>query len=489
MKSMPAYSTAETIAKNTVFLTIGELGTRVFSFLLVIAIARYLADAGLGAFAFAFAFTDILLNFIDLGVPMYIAREMAKNKASSGMYVSNALGLRLLMVPAIPLIAIAMWLVAAFVIHATTPQTMLITALALLGMIFNFLNDPFRMVFMAHERDEYYSGLIIFERLMFTVSGFALLATGFGLVAILTAFAVSQLISLLTTAYFVRKKFTRFTIGLDRKLITSIVKNSAWFGAANFLRMAAQRIDIVLLSVMQGFAVTGWYAAASRITESLRFIPLVVVPAIFPALSRLNVQSRESAKLLFEKTFYYMLVAAIPLAVGVTLTADRIIPFLYNRPEFQHSILALKLLVWAEALLFLHYIMGFLLNAINKQHLFTIATLAYTVMNVLLNLIMIPKYSYAGAATAALITQALAAMTLYYFCTKNGYGLNILRLAYKPAVAAAFMALSLAWLKGVHLLIAAPTAALAYLAVLILIRGIGKEELQLARKAVGMKRN
>ncbi len=487
MKSAPAYSTTETIARNTIFLTIGELGTRVFSFLLVIAIARYLADVGLGAFAFAFAFTDILLNFIDLGVPTYIAREMAKNKASSGMYVSNALGLRLLMVPAIPLIALAMWLVAAFILHATTPQTMLITALALAGMIFNFLNDPFRMVFMAHERDEYYSGLIIFERLMFTVSGFALLVSGFGLVAILTAFAVSQLVSLLTTAYFVRKKFTRFTIGLDMRIIKSIVKNSAWFGAANFLRMVSQRIDVVLLSVIQGFAVTGWYAAASRITESLRFIPLVVVPAIFPALSRLNMQSRESAKLLFEKTFYYMLITAIPMAVGVTLTADRIIPFLYHHPEFYHSVLVLKLLVWAEALLFLHYIMGFLLNAINKQHLFTMATLAYTVMNVLLNLIMIPKYSYAGAATAALITQAMAALTLYYFCTKNGYGLNILKLSYKPAIAAAFMALALAWLKGAHLLIAAPIAALVYLAILILIRGVGKEEMQLVRKAINLR--
>ena len=484
MQNTTVVSAAERIAKNTVFLTIGEFSTRIFSFVLVVAIARYLGDIGLGAYGFVFAFTDLLLNFIDLGMPMYISREMAKNKATSGMYVSNVLGLRVLMIPAIPIIALIMWLVAAFIIHATTPQTMLVTALAIIGMIFNFLNDPFRIVFMAHERDEYYSSLIIFERLMFTVSGFALLLTGHGLVPILIAFVLSQLISLLTTSYFVRKKFTQFTVKLDRKVIIPMVKDSLWFWAANFLRMVSQRADTILLGVLQGFAVTGWYTAASRITESLRFIPIVIIPAVFPALSRMHIQSKETAKILFEKTFYYMLIAAIPMAVGLTLTADRIIPFLYHRPEFIHSALALKLLIWAEALLFLHYIMGFLLNAIGKQHIFTTVTATYAASNVALNLIMIPRYSYAGAAAAAIVTQAIAVVTLYYYCARSGYELNIPKLAYKPIIATAVMAALLLEFKSVHLLAAIPAAGAIYVAVMIMIKGIGSEELKLARKII-----
>jgi hypothetical protein len=57
---------------------------------------------------------------------------------------------------------------------------MLITALAIAGMAFSFLNDPLRVAFMAHERDEYYSGLIIIERLMATGAGFTLLLNGHG---------------------------------------------------------------------------------------------------------------------------------------------------------------------------------------------------------------------------------------------------------------------------------------------------------------------
>ncbi|MEK6853817.1 MAG: polysaccharide biosynthesis C-terminal domain-containing protein, partial [Nanoarchaeota archaeon] len=241
------------------------------------------------------------------------------------------------------------------------------------------------------------------------------------------------------------------------------------------------RVDTLMLSAMKGYAATGLYGAAYRITEALTFIPIVVVTAVFPALSKLHTQSRESVKAVYEKTFYYLLIAAVPMAVGLTIIADRVVLFFYGQ-EFAASVIALKLLVWAEALIFVHYVMGFLLNAIDKQHLFTIVTAAYTAANVALNLVLIPKYSYAGAAAVAVITQAIAVLALYYLCTKNGYGFNIFKLIYKPGIAASGMAVALAGLKGAHLLIAAPAAAAVYIALLILVGGVGKEELVLIRK-------
>ncbi len=480
-------SEAETIAKNTFFLSLGEMGTRVLSFLLVVAIARYLGDVGLGAFAFAFAFTDILLNALDLGLPFYIMREMAKDKQASERYISNVLGLRFLMLPLIPIAGLLMWLASVYIFNIAAPQTWLVVALATAGMAINFLTDPFRQVFVAHERDAYYSGLIILERLIFTGAGIALLAMGKGLIPVVSMYVASQLVSFFTTTYFVRRKFAKFTVKLDKTLITTTVKKALWFWLATFMRMLYQRIDTILLGIMQGFAVTGWYGAAYRITESLRFIPLVVIPAVFPALSRLHTQSKESVKALYEKTFYYMLIAAIPMAVGLTLISDKVILFFYGQ-TFSASIIALQLLIWAEALLFLHFIMGFLLNAIDKQHLFTIATAIYAAVNAALNLIMIPKYSYVGAGVVAVITQAIAVIMLYYFCAKNGYGLNLPKLILKPAVAAVAMAAALIATRGLHLLAAVPAAAAVYVAVLAITKGIGKEEVELIGKIISAKK-
>ncbi len=466
-----------TVAKNTAFLSVGEVATRVLSFALVIGIARYLGDVGLGAFAFAFAFTDLLLNFVDLGIPMYMTREIAKDKAATSSYISNVFGLRLAIAPLILITG----LVVAFVINATTAQTRLILVLATAGMALNFLTDPFRTVFIAHQRTTYYSALIILERLIFALGGLAMLMTGHGLVQVLSMFILSQFISFLTTTYVVRKRFAMFGIRLDRAIIIPTIRKSLMFWIANSLRMVYQRADILMLSAMKGFAATGWYGAAYRITEALTFIPIVVVTAVFPAFSKLHTQSKESVKAVYEKTLYYLLIAAVPMAVGLTITADRVVLFFYGQ-EFAASIIALKLLAWAEALIFVHYLMGFLLNSIDKQHLFTAVTAAYTAANVALNLVLIPKYGYVGAAAVAVITQIVAVLSLYHFCAKNGYGLNIFKLIYKPGIAAAAMAVMLAGLKGVHLLIAAPAAAAVYIALLILLRGIGKGELRLVRE-------
>ncbi|MBI3037331.1 flippase [Candidatus Woesearchaeota archaeon] len=473
---MPSHLNWETIAKNTLFLTVGELTSRVLSFLLVIAIARHLGNVGLGAFAFAFAFMDILLNVADLGLPTYLMREIAKDKQKASSYISNILGLRLIMAP----IVIAAGIIAAL-LSASTAETQILVILATLGTAISFLNDPFRSVFLAYERASYYSIVIIIERAIFTVAGIAMLASGRGLIYVVSFFALGQLVSLLITTTIVRKKFTAFSIRFETSGIIQMLKSSVMFGGASLLRMINQRVDVLMLSAMHGFAATGIYSSASRITESLRFMPLVLIAAVFPVMSRLHLQSKETLSALYEKTIHYLLIIIVPMIIGITIIADRATVFFYGG-AFAPAADVLRLLILAESLLFLHYIMGFLLGAINKQHLFTISTAFYTAANIILNILLVPSKSYIGAGIAAVATQGLAVLTLYYFSTKNGYPIDIIKLSYKPAIAGAGMAAALILMKNVHLLVTIPVAGALYAAILFLVKGIGKEELNMAKK-------
>lgn len=476
-------STAQTIAKNTAFLFIGELGTRILSLGLVVAIAHYLGEIGLGAYAFAFAFTDLLQQFSDFGIPTYLMREIARNKAKTSSYISDTLGVR---ISILPLIAVAL-LAAVFLLQAKSVETRIILALATGGMAFNFLTDPLRSVYLAYEKNAYYSALNIFERLIFTLGGLALLLTGHGLIPVVSLYFFAAAVSFLANCYMVRKRFAKFGVNFSIVGSISIIKPSAPFWLTNILRTVYLRADTIILSATKGFAATGWYNAAYRLTEALTLVPLVVVTATFPAMSQFHVQSRETLKVLYEKTFYYLLMAAIPVAVGTILIANRIILFLYGQ-AFSASAIALQLLIVAEALLFIHLIMGSLLNSIDKQHLFTIATASYAALNIVLNLIIIPKYSYVGAGAVAVITQAAAVILLYYFTAKNGYGLNLPKLIFKPAVAAAVMAAALVAMKSVHLLAAIPAAAVIYVAVLAITKGIGKEEVELVKKIISVRK-
>ena len=90
-------STAKTVAKNAVYLFSADIIGRVFSFLLIILIARKLGDFGLGQYSFAFSFVGLFSILADMGISTYLIREIAKDKKKVDEYYSHALVLKLIL--------------------------------------------------------------------------------------------------------------------------------------------------------------------------------------------------------------------------------------------------------------------------------------------------------------------------------------------------------------------------------------------------------
>jgi hypothetical protein len=76
---------------------------------------------------------------------------------------------------------------------------------------------------------------------------------------------------------------------------------------------------------------------------------------------------------------------------------------------------------------------------------------------------------------------------LYYATAKYGYALNILKLFYKPAISGLVMALPIIYLKFLPILYLIPLAALVYFASLFILKGIGKDEINLMKSFIGKK--
>src|SRR5256712_11886293 len=74
------------------------------------------------------------------------------------------------------------------------------------------------------------------------------------------------------------------------------------------------QVDVVLLQVLKGFQMVGWYAAANRFVDAVAWIPQSAMGAVFPALSL--VAATETRRLVFayEKSFKMLAIIALPLA-------------------------------------------------------------------------------------------------------------------------------------------------------------------------------
>jgi O-antigen/teichoic acid export membrane protein len=203
-------------------------------------------------------------------------------------------------------------------------------------------------------------------------------------------------------------------------------------------------------------------------------------------LSQLHISGQDSLRFAYQKSFKYLLLVGLPIAVGTTLVADRIIVGIYSS-GFSEAAAALRILIWATPFSFLGWLLWTMLVSMNRQDLMARLNFLAMVINVIGNLILIPKYSYAGASIATAVTNAVGCVLSVYFVSRLGCRVEFRRLIVKPAIACGVMAGCLILLRHLNLFLVVPVAAIIYLGILYITNYISKEDIALVKQALRTK--
>jgi len=465
------------IFKNTMFLFFSNAINVGLSLILVVAIARYLGNEGFGKYSFAFAFAGLLSMFADLGLSGFVIREISKNKKMAESYINNLAGQKLvlgILSVIVPVIII--------ILTSKSPEVVLVVTLASIATFFIRYNSTYVVLFRSYEVMEFESISSVVERLVALVLGLIVLMKGYGVVALASVLVVSNFADFLFSHFSARKKVFHVKPRFEKDFwkFDFLMKNGLPFWFTGVFINIYFRIDTIMLGYMTSYAVVGWYNAAYQIIDMLGKIPFIVTSALFPVMSRFFVSSKDMLKKVFHKSIYYLFILAVPIGIGGALLADRLIIFVF-KSQFRESVVALQILIWALVFMFVNYLIGYLLNSIEKQKIFTLTTGACALFNIILNIILIPKYSYKGSAFATVLTEALNFSLLYYFAAKSGYKLDIFAICLKPITAGIAMAGFLVYFRWFHLLILVPLAGLFYFFILWVIKGFSKEEYEILR--------
>jgi O-antigen/teichoic acid export membrane protein len=238
-----------------------------------------------------------------------------------------------------------------------------------------------------------------------------------------------------------------------------------------------------MLSFMQGNQAVGLYNAAYRIVLLLLFIPSVINIAIFPVMSRLYGSSRGALKKIVEKYFKLMILLGIPIGVGVTLLASQIINIIFGK-AYLESTPALQILIWATVCTFANAAFVQLFQSTNKQILMTKVTFIGMIVNITLNLILIPKFSYIAASFNTLITEFLLLTMVLILVNRSGYlvkgkilSLDVIKIIISSLIMGMFI-----WLfKDLNLFILIFASAFLYLIVVLALKGINSEDINIIK--------
>jgi O-antigen/teichoic acid export membrane protein len=467
-------SQARRIARNTSFLTIGQIISYAESFVYVILVARYLGPPGLGILNFGAALIAVFNILSNFGLTAIVTREIARDKSKASKYAANVIPIELLFC------VLTIGLIVVFVnAFGYSQQTIYVVYILSIGMIVSSLSSIFLAIFQAFERLEFQSAVTVITSVV-QLCG-AVIAIQLHVNVVAFAF-VSLLTSGVALAYVYATCVRRFFVPRFEADFTfwKSTLTEAWPMAAMAISiMIYFRIDVVIISVIQGTTAVGFYSIAYTLSEASTVIPSMLVVALFPVLSRLHQASKTSFQDTCAQSMRYLLYLALPMAFFVTLWARPIVPLLYGA-RFDPSVAALQILIWAAAVMYLTMVLGTAYVAANLQRLNMKLTFIAVAVNIGLNVLLIPKYSYYGASAATVVTEAFGLTLDLVILGRYGYDFRLRRASLPPLFGlSAMVAISaLLFLRNVPLALIT-VIDLAVYSVLIYKLGINEQDKRL----------
>jgi len=470
--------TAKTVGKNILVLFVSQLASMGFGFFYLILSARYLGPELFGLLTFALAFTGIFGLLLDLGLNNLAVREVARDKSRANEYLSNITFIKLIM-------GVITFGLTVVVVHSLgyAEETIAIVYLLTLSTVFSAVTASFYVIFQSFEKMEYQSVAGILTSLLMLTGAIILIARGAGVVAFAAVTLISSALVLGYSFFICVRKFKLFNAEANLDFWWPTIRQALPFGLSSVFVTIYFWIDSLMLSLIQGNQAVGFYNAGYRLVFSLLFIPAVFSTAVFPAMSRFYISSRDSLQLMWKEFLRFMLILSIPIAVGTTLLAGRFVALIFG-DGYAPSVAVLQVLIWSLVFIFANATFVRLFESANMQIVVTKITGLMVIVNVAINLVLIPKFSYVGASFAILITEFIALVILFFLAERGLYvhkKTELANIVLKIVSASAMMGLFIAFFQTFNLLLLVMSAALLYFGMLYLVKGIKKEDIVLMK--------
>ena len=127
---------------------------------------------------------------------------------------------------------------------------------------------------------------------------------------------------------------------------------------------------------------------------------------IFPLMSKLYSEDTNLLKISFEQSFKYSLLILLPLSIGIYLYSPYLINLIYSS-EYALAAVPMQILIWTVVFMFINGVGTSLLNSIGKEVSVTKSYVIAAVFNIILNCILIPRYTYIGASISTVLSEIL----------------------------------------------------------------------------------
>lgn len=414
-------ASAKRVTANVSWLFVEKLLRIVLGLAVGIWVARYLGPANFGIFSYASALVGLLAILPTAGISSVVVRDLVKCPHRTNEILGSAALVQ------ITLGVLAYSLLTVLVVLLRPSDSLSQTAVLVLGLsLLLKFSDVAAYWFEAQVLAKFTAASFLVASVASAALRVAFIQFEMGLVWFVWALVLEALVAaVLLMLLFVRKK-SSFSITASAFEIKRLLKQGFPLLLASAAASIYLKIDQIMLGSMVDNNAVGIYGAAVRITEAFLFLPIIITSSVFPFVLKSKENGNAVYDLGFERLFSLLAMLAIVTAVPISLYATGVMTFLFDA-SYSSAGPLLAIHVWSNVFAFVGIAAYRWYVAEGMQNLLMYRTGLGAVINIALNVILIPAHGAIGAAVATVVSQLFSVFFLDWF-QKETRGLFWLKL-------------------------------------------------------------
>ena len=463
VKSMATFKGAKQLRKmvyarkflaNYTILVAGELLGRLLAFWAMVHIAGVLGKNLFGTLSFATALTAYFELIARQGLDTYGIRAVAREPSQTRRYAETLLGLRLITsVIAFLALGVAVWCLAK-------PNELKILIL-LSGLMFFTSGLSTQWIFQAIEEMKYAAAARTGSTLIFALFVLSILKRPGQFFYVPLFQFTSEAVAVFWLSMVFCRRYGLPHPAFDFAAWGKILRESMPMALEGVFGVVLFNFDILMLGFWRPASDVGEYSAAYKLLNFASSFVFLYATNLLPLISRSRGNTAGLGRVA-HRLLKYTLFLAIPLAAGGTLLAHDLMTSIFGS-QFSSAARALQILIWVIPLMTCRVVLWNTLLSHGFQRNLLQCTAYAAAINVILNLLLIPRCAYVGSAIAMVIAESALLLFMHRQVAGKVVRLPLALHVWRPALACIPMALLVVWLQATGLLVRMAAGASIYL--------------------------
>ena len=273
---------AQRTLRNSILVVGARALAKVAVFAVLVLLWRHLGAEAYGRFAAMVVYATLAGIAADLGLQTVFVRDVSRDAGAFDRYLANLLSVRLLL-------AVLALLLLAAALRLLSPPLAPFTLGAFALLLTTSYSSLLRAIFYIRGRLGYEAIAIVVEALLLLALTLYAVSRRASWDAFLWVYAAGYLFTCaFALALMLFRWHDRLTLRLEPGFVLGLLGAGVPLALGFTLTTVYAQVDVVLLQLMRGFQMVGWYSAANKYVDAIAWIPQSAMGAVFPALALLG---------------------------------------------------------------------------------------------------------------------------------------------------------------------------------------------------------